>query len=334
MKSALVFTLALLAVLAVKAAAAAVQFSYTEEWHMWKTQHGKSYGSVREELERHLVWLANREYINAHNQNSHIFGFTLAMNHLGDITDAEYEEIYSTYCDIDHGNYTKVYDPSRYSSTLPDAIDWRTNNAVTSIKDQGYCGASYAFSAVGALEGANALATGTLTSLSEQNIIDCSIPYGNHGCKGGNMYDTYLYIVANEGIDTSASYPYSAKQLGCSYSVSGRGARISNSISIESGSEEGLQSAVANIGPIAVAVDAQSSAFRYYSSGVYSSTQCSSSTLTHAMVVTGYGTYNGKEYYLVKNSFGTNWGMNGYILMARNKYNQCGIATDASYPTL
>ena len=85
MKSALGFTLVLLAVLAVKAAAAVVQFSYAEEWHMWKTQHGKSYGSVRGELERHLVWLANREYINAHNQNSHIFGFTLAMNHLADI---------------------------------------------------------------------------------------------------------------------------------------------------------------------------------------------------------------------------------------------------------
>ena len=85
MKSALGFTLVLLAVLAVKAAAAVVQFRYAEEWHMWKTQHGKSHGSVREELERHLVWLANREYINAHNQNSHIFGFTLAMNHLADI---------------------------------------------------------------------------------------------------------------------------------------------------------------------------------------------------------------------------------------------------------
>ena len=86
MKSAIWFTLALLAMLAAKPAAAAkVQFSYAEEWQMWKTQHGKSYGSVREELERHLVWLANREYINAHNQNSHIFGFTLTMNHLADM---------------------------------------------------------------------------------------------------------------------------------------------------------------------------------------------------------------------------------------------------------
>ncbi|CAI8023152.1 Silicatein [Geodia barretti] len=139
MKSALGFTLALLAVLAVKTAAAAVQFSHAEEWQMWKTQHGKSYGSVREELERHLVWLANREYINAHNQNSHIFGFTLAINHLGDITDAEYEEMYSTYRGIDHGNYTKVYDPSHYSSNLPESIDWRTINAVTSVKDQVKC---------------------------------------------------------------------------------------------------------------------------------------------------------------------------------------------------
>ncbi|CAI8023144.1 Silicatein [Geodia barretti] len=307
--------------------------SHAEEWQMWKTQHGKSYGSVREELERHLVWLANREYINAHNQNSHIFGFTLAMNHLGDITNAEYNEMYMTYRPGGR-NTTKMHDASQYSGNLPESVDWRTNNAVTSIKDQGYCGASYAFSAVGALEGANALATGTLISLSEQNIIDCSIPYGNHGCKGGNMYDAFLYMVANDGIDTTDSYPYKAKQMSCSYTESGRGATTSGSVAIESGNENDLQSAVAYIGPVAVAVDAQSNAFRYYKSGVYSSTQCSSSTLTHAMVVTGYGTYSGTPYYLVKNSYGANWGMNGYILMARNKYNQCGIASDASYPTL
>lgn len=65
--------------------AAEVQFQFVEEWQMWKAQHGKSYGSVREELERHLVWLSNREYINAHNNNAHVFGYTLAMNHFGDI---------------------------------------------------------------------------------------------------------------------------------------------------------------------------------------------------------------------------------------------------------
>ncbi|CAI8034606.1 Cathepsin L [Geodia barretti] len=109
---------------------------------------------------------------------------------------------------------------------------------------------------------------------------------------------------------------------------------MSGCVCISSGSEDDLQMALAYIGPLSVAVDASNNAFKYYSGGVYSSTQCSSSYLTHAMLVTGYGTYNGVDYYLVKNSWGENWGSSGYIMMARNKYNQCGIATDASYPTL
>ena len=144
-------------------ALAEVQFQHPEEWQLWQTQHKKSYGSQREELERHLVWLSNREYINAHNKNAHILGFTLAMNHLGDIvstlyacihvsklsvknnpiflqlqTDAEYEQLL-TYRTVDHGNYTNkpnVFSAAQYSSNLPETVDWRTKNAVTGIKNQ------------------------------------------------------------------------------------------------------------------------------------------------------------------------------------------------------
>nr|6ZQ3_A Chain A, Silicatein alpha [Tethya aurantium] len=216
----------------------------------------------------------------------------------------------------------------------PETVDWRTKGAVTGIKSQGDCGASYAFSAMGALEGINALATGKLTYLSEQNIIDCSVPYGNHGCKGGNMYVAFLYVVANEGVDDGGSYPFRGKQSSCTYQEQYRGASMSGSVQINSGSESDLEAAVANVGPVAVAIDGESNAFRFYYSGVYDSSRCSSSSLNHAMVITGYGISNNQEYWLAKNSWGENWGELGYVKMARNKYNQCGIASDASYPTL
>ncbi|CAI8032362.1 Cathepsin L [Geodia barretti] len=109
---------------------------------------------------------------------------------------------------------------------------------------------------------------------------------------------------------------------------------MSGSVAVPTGDEKELQAAVASVGPVAVAVDGRNKAFRYYSSGVYDASRCSSSNIQHAMVVTGYGTFSGKDYWLVKNSWGSHWGMEGYILMSRNQYNQCGIATDASYPTL
>nr|CBY80148.1 silicatein red variant [Tethya aurantium] len=312
------------------------QYEFKEEWQLWKKQHGKSYNTNLEELEKHLVWLSNKKYIELHNANAATFGFTLAMNHLGDMTDHEYRENYLTYQSTNSksGNYTKVFRREPWM-TFPEAIDWRTKGAVTGIKNQGDCGASYAFSAMGALEGINALATGKLTPLSEQNIIDCSVPYGNHGCKGGNMYVAFLYVVANEGVDTEDKYQFRGKQSSCNYQVQYCGASMSGSVQIKSGSESDLEAAVANVGPVSVAIDAASNAFRFYYSGVYDSSRCSSGydSLNHAMVITGYGISN-SEYWLAKNSWGENWGEQGYVRMARNKYNQCGIATDASYPTL
>lgn len=311
------------------------QYEFVEEWNLWKGQHQKKYDSELEDLDKHLVWLSNKKFIELHNANSHIFGFDLAMNHFGDLTDLEWNDKYGSYMQssVGAGNYTKIYEADPYQS-YPESVDWRTKDAVTSVKDQSQCGASYAFSAIAALEGANALATGSLSVLSEQNIIDCSVPYGNHGCKGGNMYNVYKYVIANEGVDTSKSYPFYGKQYSCVYNDQSTGAKMSGTVKIKSGSESDLLSAVANVGPVAVAVDGRSNAFRFYYSGVYDSSRCSSSKINHAMVVTGYDSYSGKNYWLVKNSWGTNWGLSGYIMMARGKYNQCGIATDAYYPTL
>nr|ACU86976.1 silicatein-like protein [Aulosaccus sp. GV-2009] len=317
-----------------------LHFKHVEEWSQWKLKHTKSYESSLQELEHHLVWLSNKKYVDYHNANQHIFGYTLALNHLGDVTEKQYQDTYTCYSaasSIQRASIRVHETPPNFNaSSYPDSMDWRTKGAVGSVKNQWYgqCDSCYAFSAVGALEGATALAKGYFVSLSEQNIIDCSIPYGNYGCSGGNHYNSFMYVIANDGIDKQSSYTYKGRQDSCSYSDNYRGSSQSGIVQIKSGDESSLLAAVYSMGPIAVAVDARSNAFKYYSSGVFDSSRCTSTNLAHSMLLTGYGAYQGKNYWLLKNSWGSQWGMSGYIMMTRNGYNQCGIATDASYPTL
>lgn len=313
------------------------------EWHLWKGEHKKQYEDVREELSKHLVWLGNQEYINQHNKYAHVFGYTLKMNSLGDMSSQDYGDMYMcvqgshvTNASLLNGKHgtSRFRDYARTVSSYPESVDWRTAGAVTSVKDQLRCGCSYAFSAIGALEGATALAHGNLIKLSEQNIVDCSVPYGNHGCACGDINNAFLYVIDNDGVDTWSSYPFRSKQNVCSYSKNGRGGTASGVVTINSGDEASLMSALATVGPISTYVDASHSSFQFYSGGVLDIPHCSRTRLSHAVLLIGYGTYRGKDYWLVKNSWGPNWGINGYIMMARNKSNQCGIATAASFPTL
>ncbi|XP_003383726.1 PREDICTED: cathepsin L1-like [Amphimedon queenslandica] len=315
---------------------------FHEEWLLWKEKHGKVYPHGEEESKRLNIWLENKNYIEEHNQKAHVHGFTLKMNHFGDLTIEEYRQSRYATCyhspdddilSLPHNATVKMYsrpdDPN-----LPEEVDWRTKNAVTGVKDQGQCGSCYAFSAVGALEGAQALAHDKLVHLSEQNIVDCSIPYGNKGCNGGNMYESFRYIIDNDGIDREDGYKYTGRQGQCKFDRKAIGGRQVGIIHIPTGSEAELQSALATAGPVSVAIDGSSNAFRFYEKGVFDEPNCSTTKLTHAGLIIGYGKKKGKPYWLVKNSWGPHWGMKGYIMMARNKANQCGIATAASFPTL
>ena len=322
--------------LMISCASAASIFDATLDgvWKNFKLEHGKEYTTGEEEQLRRLTWEANLKYINNHNNEAALgkHTYTLKMNKFGDLSSAEFGRMFNGY------NMTKMMkktSASKFvaeSKDVPDSVDWRTQGYVTPIKDQGQCGSCWAFSAVASLEGQHFKASGKLVSLSEQNLVDCSRKEGNQGCNGGLMDQAFTYIKKNKGIDTEASYPYKAVDGKCKFDAANVGATDNGFKDIESGNEDDLTNAIATVGPISVAIDASQSSFQFYSTGVYSDPNCSSSELDHGVTAVGYGVQNGQKYYIVKNSWAETWGDKGYILMARDSNNMCGIATSASYP--
>lgn len=145
----------------------------------------------------------------------------------------------------------------------------------------------------------------------------------------------FAYIKSNQGLDTEKSYPYRGTDGKCHYNPKNSGATDKGYTDIKSFSEDDLKAAVATVGPICVAIDASGDSFQFYKKGIYNEPDCSSTILDHGVLAVGYGTSkDGVDYWIVKNSWGTSWGQDGYILMSRNKDNQCGIATAASYPVV
>jgi len=303
---------------------------HDEGWQIWKAGHNKKYSDFKEEKVRFAIWKDNLERIVEYNKkSSNVF---LAMNQFGDLTNTEFKATVNGY---------RSSNVSRTGSTFlapanlkaPASVDWRTKGMVTEVKDQKQCGSCWAFSATGSLEGQHQKKTGKLVSLSEQQLVDCSRKFGNLGCEGGLMDLAFTYIKKNGGIDTEASYPYIGKDGKCHFDKSTIGATDTGFVDIKSEDEGALLQASATVGPISVAIDASHFSFQFYFSGVYDEDDCSSTQLDHGVLVVGYGTSpRGIKYWLVKNSWGTKWGQKGYIWMSRDKNNQCGIATQASYP--
>ncbi|XP_071526131.1 digestive cysteine proteinase 3-like [Panulirus ornatus] len=307
--------------------------SASRPWLLFKAQYGRHYGSAAEERYRQSVFEQNQQFIDDHNakfENGDVT-FTLKMNQFGDMTNDEINAAMNGYVmpTVTHP-IAKLTDGG---SNVPKEVDWRTKGAVTPVKDQAQCGSCWAFSATGSLEGQHFLKEGKLVSLSEQNLVDCSGDFGNFGCGGGLMDSAFRYIKANKGIDTEASYPYEAVDGKCRFNPANVGATVTGYVDVEQGNEAALKKAVADVGPVSVAIDASRSTFHFYSDGVYYDPGCSSTFLDHGVLAVGYGVaHNGGDYWLVKNSWNASWGDKGYIKMSRNKDNNCGIATQASYP--
>ncbi|XP_063296195.1 cathepsin S-like [Pelobates fuscus] len=307
-------------------------------WQLWKEAHNKNYENLREDLSRRVTWEKNLKFITLHNleHSLGLHSYELGMNHLGDMTK---EEVMTTLTGlvVPPGSERVRYSSNKWNSTikanLPDSMDWREKGCVSNVKNQGSCGSCWAFSAVGALEGQLQLKTGKLVSLSPQNLVDCSSKYGNKGCSGGFMTRAFQYVIDNQGIDSDSYYPYTAQDQPCHYDTAGKASTCIKYTEIEPATEDTLKQALATVGPISVAIDATRPSFYFYKSGVYDDPACSQE-VNHGVLAVGYGNLNGKDFWLIKNSWGENYGDHGYVRIARNHGNMCGVGSYTSYPEL
>lgn len=298
-------------------------------WFVWKMAHNKAYTDANEEKVRYTIWQDNIRRITQHNQQNK--NFVLGMNHFGDMTNTEFGAKMNGLLMHKHRNGSTYLRPSHLNA--PRSVDWRQEGYVTPVKNQGQCGSCWAFSTTGALEGQHFKKTGKLVSLSEQNLVDCSTTFGNNGCQGGLMDNAFQYIKENGGIDTESGYPYDGEDDKCRFKSKKVGATDTGFVDVKEGDEDALKDAIAANGPVSIAIDASQFSFQFYHSGVYDEPKCNSEQLDHGVLAVGYGTtHKGVDYWIVKNSWAEKWGLKGYIHMSRNKDNQCGVATKASYP--
>jgi len=318
---------------------------FTEHlWNKFKKSQGKSYLSDEHESYRYGIFKENIDLIEKHNSeySMGMHTYTLGVNVFADWTPKEFKErMLGTRFNLTHNKDASSGTFVKFPPTLkaPASIDWREQGAVTPVKNQGQCGSCWSFSTTGALEGAHFRLTGDLVSLSEQQFVDCSGKYHNEGCNGGLMDNAFQYIKENGGVDTEESYPYHAKQEKCHFNKKTIGSTCSGFVDVQTGDEDALRDALAQNGPVSVAIDATEGKFMLYKDGIFVDDTCGNAQdqLDHGVLVVGYGTNTttqgqSMDYWTVKNSWGESWGERGYVRMARNLNNMCGIATSASYP--
>ncbi|XP_068109356.1 cathepsin K-like [Hyperolius riggenbachi] len=305
------------------------------EWEQWKRTYQKEYNGQLEEVMRRLIWEKNYKLITTHNQEflqGH-HTYELAMNRLGDMTR---EEIVRKMTGLKVPARNRIRnateDETNELEKLADSVDYRKKGYVTPVRNQGDCGSCWAFSSVGALEGQLKKTTKRLVVLSPQNLVDCVKK--NDGCGGGYMTNAFEYVRDNKGIDSEEAYPYTGVDQACNYTAKGKAAKCKSFKEVPEGNEKALKKAVCSVGPVSVGIDASLSTFHFYSTGVYYDPECSPEEINHAVLAVGYGAQKKSKHWIVKNSWGEDWGDKGYILMARDKNNACGIASLASYPIM
>jgi cathepsin L len=297
------------------------------DFHHWRIAYNKTYTGEKNLAYYFKNWLHNRDYVEIHNAKHN--DFKLGLNQFADINTHRWEEAPHYNQRLAERKFTEPH-YEKEDLSLPKHVDWRPKGVVTPVKNQQQCGSCWAFSATGSMEGQHALKTGKLVSLSESQIVDCAKQ--DNGCGGGWMDDAFTYVIASKGIEPEKDYPYVPLDEPCTYNVTEEAATFTGFHDVKGG-EAGLKKAVATVGPVSVAIDASWPDFQLYKSGVYYNPDCSTTNLDHGVLAVGYGTtQNGTDYWIVKNSWGDTWGNKGYIWMARNRNNNCGIATQPSYP--
>lgn len=245
------------------------------------------------------------------------------------LSNEEFRSIYLSNYEF-HKTTKEVNIAEPLSTTLPESVDWRALGAVTTPKLQGACGACYAFTSMGALEGKHKIVNGTLYEFSVQQAIDCSYGSGfNNGCAGGSPYFVWEYTYRHKYLCTSDEYPY-IDDLGTCDDSKCKIKNIQASSGLVQDNEESLKSIVSEQ-PVAISIQADN--LQHYKGGIYDG-PCYGK-INHAVLIVGYGTENGTDYWIIKNSWGTKWGMNGFMYLIRNdgsRYGHCSVAVEGLIP--
>lgn len=320
-------------------AASLVSAHVGDRFDSWLNEYNVNVEDSESYLNMLDKWIANDEFITEHNakNSTHVLGH----NQFSAMDSEDYKNFL--------GYSAKLQKPKRFAATrwldvdaTADAINWVEKGAVTPVKDQGQCGSCWSFSTTGALEGAYFVKNGKLVSFSEQQLVDCDILRNggrDQGCNGGLMDNAFSWITKNGGLCLESDYPYfsgdTQDEGSCQKSCSVYpGSKVAQYVDV-SPSDDAQMMAALSKQPVAIAIEADQREFQLYKSGVFTGT-CGT-TLDHGVLAVGYGTENGNDYYLVKNSWGETWGNGGFIKLARGKtYNggdgQCGLLLSASYP--
>eukprot|EP00382_Lankesteria_abbotti_P003044 CAMPEP_0113844896 /NCGR_PEP_ID=MMETSP0372-20130328/473_1 /TAXON_ID=340204 /ORGANISM="Lankesteria abbotti" /LENGTH=324 /DNA_ID=CAMNT_0000813913 /DNA_START=163 /DNA_END=1137 /DNA_ORIENTATION=- /assembly_acc=CAM_ASM_000359 len=318
------------------------------QFALFSSSFSKTYQSSEEKDHRFSIFRENMAYIELHNRQN--FTYSLRMNEFGDMTFDEFRLHYTSIHLKEKHREGKLKSGSRREvewtlldgeNVLPEAVDWRERGCVTEIKNQEKCGSCWAFSTTGAIEGAMCAQTGVLPNLSEQQLVDCA-HQGNLGCDGGEPDWAFQYVVNQGGLCREEEYPYTSHEIGfCAANDCEPVGGIQGFRDVPPMSERALRAALAKYGPVAVSIEADQAPFQFYHDGVFNG-PCGAE-LDHAVLAVGYGTdpVSGLDYFIVKNSWGMQWGEGGFMRMVRteakhhDKHHQdngeCGILSDPSF---
>jgi cathepsin L len=308
--------------LALASACSASQLS--SKFMQYITQHNKSYGTVEEFEYRKALFAIIDDAITEINSTEGNT-WTAGHNKFSDWSHEEFSKMHG-YIPETH-TYTKA---TILPETNADSVNWVVAGATTPVKDQGQCGSCWAFSSTGALEGSHFLTSGSMISFSEQQLVDCvNLCFG---CGGGNQSIAFRYYKTHNA-QTEASYAYTATNGSCVYNATSNTGVNVPSYTMVTGSDVAQMKAALVQQPLSVSIEADTAVFQTYTSGILNSSLCGT-TLDHAVLAVGWGTENGQEYWIIKNSWSVSWGENGFIRLAIvDGLGICGVQTSPLYPT-